>query len=173
MPEGVVQRRQSQAISSGAQWQDDSEQAQTETWEVSPEFQEMCFSLWGVTEHWYRLPIQVMESQFLEIFKSSLRMVLHNTLTVALLEQRDCTKLPLGVSSNLNNSVIFTNVEFMKSLQFLDGLNSVCLCSCNVYWGEFGFSGLGNHPSPIPVYLVDWNVYWDHAKGELDSNGFI
>lgn len=87
--------------------------------------------------------------------------------TVALLEQRGWTKLPLRVPSNLNNSVIFINTEFMKSLQLSGGLNPVCLCSCNGYWGEFGFSDLGNHPSPVHVYSVDWNVYWDHAKGEL------
>lgn len=45
MPEGIVQRGQGQAISNGAQWQDNSEQAQIETQEVSPEFQETCFSL--------------------------------------------------------------------------------------------------------------------------------
>lgn len=74
-----------------------------------------------------------MESQFLEIFKSCLGMVLHNILTTALLEQRGWTKLPLGVPSNLNNSVIFINEELMKSFQFLGGLNSGCLCSQNVY----------------------------------------
>lgn len=132
-----MQRGQSQAISSGAQWQDNSEQAQTETQEISPEFQETCFSLWGVTEHWYSLPREVMESQFLEIIKSCLGRVLHDTLTVTLMEQRGWTKLPPGMPSNRNNFVIFTNVEFMKCLQFL-GVNPGCLCSHSVYWGEFG-----------------------------------
>ena len=40
-----------------------------------------------VTEHWHRLPKEVVESPSLEVFKSHLDTVLRNQLWVALLEQ--------------------------------------------------------------------------------------
>jgi len=45
-----------------------------------------CFSGRG-TEHWHRLPREVAERPYLEMFKSCLDMVLGNRLYVTLLEQ--------------------------------------------------------------------------------------
>jgi len=56
-----------------------------------------------VTEHWQRLPRQVVESPPLEIFKSCLDMVLGNQLLVALLEQAVGAD---GLQSSLPSSTI-------------------------------------------------------------------
>ena len=45
-----------------------------------------------VTEHWHRLPREVVESPSLEIFESCLDIVLGNRLSVALPKQRAWTR---------------------------------------------------------------------------------
>lgn len=60
-------KEEASRLFSGARWQDQRQQVQTETQEALP---------LRVTDHWHRLPREVTESPFLEIFKSSLDMTL-------------------------------------------------------------------------------------------------
>ena len=103
-----MQRGQSQALFSDAQWQDKRQWAQTETQKVASEHQETLFYCEGD-----RALAQIAKRGHgvsMGIFKSCLGMVLHSVLSVALLEQRGWTRLPPEAPSNLNNSVIFINV---------------------------------------------------------------
>ena len=59
-----------------------------------------------VTEHWNRLPREVVESPSLEIFKTRLDKVLYSLLQVTLLRQGGWTRWPTEVPSNPYYSVI-------------------------------------------------------------------
>lgn len=63
-----------------AQWQDKGQEAQPETQEVPYDYEGKC--LYIETEHWNRLPIEVVESSSLEIFKTNLDVIPHNLLQV-------------------------------------------------------------------------------------------
>lgn len=80
----------SQRCSVAGQW------VQAETREVLPEHQKPLFTV-KVTKHWCSLPIKVVASPCLEIFRSYL-------ILVTLLEQWGGTRRPLEVSSHLNLS---------------------------------------------------------------------
>lgn len=112
-----MERGQRLVISSGAQWQDKSKQAQTETQKVSPEFQKHAFHCEG----WLSTGTCYQERSWsLNSWRYS-KAVWEWCCTrhlLALLEQRGWTKLPLRMPPNLNNSVIFTNVVYEKFAVF-------------------------------------------------------
>ena len=64
-----------------------------------------------VTEHWHRLPREVVESPSLEVLRSRLDRVLGNQLWVTLLEQQGWTRRLPEVPPNLNQSVILCFCE--------------------------------------------------------------
>ncbi|KAK4825064.1 hypothetical protein QYF61_023068 [Mycteria americana] len=79
-------KRMETGSSSGAQCQDQRPWAQTGPQEVPSKHQETLLSV-RVTEHWHRLPREVVESPTLGILRSCLDTALGNQLWVALLEQ--------------------------------------------------------------------------------------
>ena len=68
-----------QALFSSAQRQDKGQWAQTEAWEVRLNMRKNFLTL-KVTEHWKRLPREVVDSRSLEIFKTRLDKVLCSLL---------------------------------------------------------------------------------------------
>lgn len=86
-----MKRRQSQALFSGVQRQDNKQGEQTETQDIPPDDQETLFSV-KVTEHWYKLPWEAVGYPLLEIFRNHPDMVLGCLLYMALLEQGHWTR---------------------------------------------------------------------------------
>jgi len=86
-----MHRGQSQALFSGAKWQDQRQWPQTETQEVASEHQKHFFSTVRMTKHLQRLPREVADSPSLAIFRNRLNMPLDNLLQVVLHEQRGWT----------------------------------------------------------------------------------
>jgi len=80
-----------QTLSSGAQRQDKGQRAQTEAQEAHLKMRKNFLPL-RVTEHWNRLPREVVESPSLEIFKTPLDKVLCSLLWVTLLRQGRWTR---------------------------------------------------------------------------------
>jgi len=74
-----MQRRLSQALLGGAQWQDQRQRAHAETEKVPSEHQETLFLL-RVTEQCQRLPGEAVNSPSLEILKSCRDVVLGSWL---------------------------------------------------------------------------------------------
>lgn len=89
-----------------------------------------------VTKHWHRLSREVMESLFLEIFKSYLGMVLGHLLWLPLLEQGWWTRWPTKIPSKLSHSMILWKLRGVldKSKCFLK------VPSLNISFETAGFS---------------------------------
>jgi len=104
-------KRWSQALSIGAQQQDKRQEVQAETQEVPPVCQETLFTV-RVTEPWHRLPREAVESLSLEIFKSSMDMVLDSWLSVALVEQGAGSD---NLQRSLTNSVSLRFCEYQQA----------------------------------------------------------
>lgn len=71
MTSGRIQRGQSQAVFSGAQWQDQRLWAQNETLEGSSEHQEIFIFIVRIMKQWNRLPEEVVEYPSLEIVQKN------------------------------------------------------------------------------------------------------
>ena len=111
-PERRVQRGESQALSSGAQCQDQrARHRQTLKHRRFPLYVRKHFLTVRVTEHWHRLPREVVESPSLELFKNHVATVLGSWLCAALLEQWGWTRWTPEVPSSLHLSKIWWHLE--------------------------------------------------------------
>jgi len=76
------------------------------------------FSPLRVTEHWYKLPREVVESP-LQTFKNHPDTILHNVLSLVLLKWMSWTKRSPEVPSNINHSVCMCE-STKKSLRYTE-----------------------------------------------------